>query len=149
MARPGQNTLSGCSWMNSTASFKSLPYVGKSGGNPSPRKERALSVIIAFAIPSVADTIIGEKTFGRICRIIIFPSVPPIDFAARINSLSFIASTSPLTILAVGIQLVTPIDTTIRINIPFSGPKELLRCLETAASLQEVGVIGAVKGINR
>ena len=109
--------------MNSTASFKSLPHVGKSGGNPRPRKDRALSVIIALAMPSVAETIIGEKTFGRMWRNIIFASVPPIDRAARMNSLSFIARTSPLTIRAVGIQLVTPIDTTIRINIPFSGPK--------------------------
>ena len=57
----------------------------------------------------------------------IFVSVPPIERAARINSRSLIANTSPLTILAVGIQLVIPIDTTIRMNIPFSGPKEVLR----------------------
>ena len=39
--------------------------MGKSGGNPSPRKESALSVMIALAMPSVADTIIGEKTFNH------------------------------------------------------------------------------------
>ena len=74
----------------------------------------------------MADTIIGESTFGRMCRKIILVSVPPIERAANMNSRSLIANTSPLTIRAVGIQLVIPIETTIKINIPFSGPNDVL-----------------------
>ena len=51
----------------------------------------------------------------------------PKDLAASTNSLSFTAKTSPLTILAIGIQLVRPIADTINIKIPVSGPKSPLR----------------------
>ena len=103
--------------------MSSRPQVGKSGGKPRPRKDSADSVIIAFAMPKVADTIIGDITLGRIWRKISRVLLVPIDLAAHTNSRSFSAKTSPRTIRAVGIQLVIPIETVMRMKIPFSGSK--------------------------
>ncbi len=104
-------------------SYRSLPQVGKSDGNPSPRKLNADSVIIALAIPRVAETIIGLNTLGKICLEIIRREGAPILWAATTNSCSLSVSTSPRTIRAVCIQLVIPITNTISIKIPVSGPK--------------------------
>ena len=109
------------------ASFSNRPQVGKSGGNPKPKNDNADSVIIAFAIPKVAETIIGDITLGRMWRRINRVLVVPMDLAASTNSRSLSASTSPRTIRAVGIQLVIPIETVIRIKIPFSGPNALFK----------------------
>ena len=46
--------------------MSNLPQVGKSGGKPKPRKDNALSVMMAVAMPKVADTKIGDMTLGRI-----------------------------------------------------------------------------------
>ena len=113
--------------MKSVASNSRRPQVGKSGGKPRPRKLSALSVMIAVAMPRVAETIIGDITFGRICRRIILPGRVPIERAAKTNSCSFNAKTSPRTIRAVGIHEVIPMAVTIRIKIPVSGPNELER----------------------
>ena len=64
--------------------------------------------MIAVAMPRVAETMIGDSTLGRMCRVISFWLVVPMERAAITNSRSFSASTSPRTIRAVGIQLVTP-----------------------------------------
>ena len=64
MAMPGQITRSGYWVIRSTESKRSLPQVGKSEGKPSPRKLSALSVMIAFASPRVAETMIGDSTLG-------------------------------------------------------------------------------------
>ena len=57
--------------MNGRAAASMLPQVGAGGGTPRPRKDSALSVMMAFAIPSVAATMIGETTLGKIWRRII------------------------------------------------------------------------------
>ena len=46
-------------------------------------------MIIALAIPKVAETIIGERTFGSMCLEIILDGFVPIDLAAATNSNSF------------------------------------------------------------
>jgi len=79
--------------------------------------------MIALAMPSVAETMIGLITLGSTWRVIIRLGGVPIERAARTNSRSFIVSTSPRTIRAVCIQLVTPMAKTIRKKIPVSGPK--------------------------
>ncbi|MNE81642.1 hypothetical protein D3C80_1783060 [compost metagenome] len=79
--------------------------------------------MMAEAMPSVAETMIELNTFGRIWRRIMRYSRMPLDFAAMINSWLLIVSTSPRTMRAVCIQLVTPITKTMRIKIPVSGPK--------------------------
>ena len=73
-------------------------------------------------MPKVADTIIGDSTFGKMWRVIIREFFVPIERAERTNSRSFNAKTSPRTIRAVGIQLVIPIAVTIKMKIPVSGP---------------------------
>ena len=78
--------------------------------------------MIAVAIPSVADTMIGDSTFGRICRVMIWLLLVPMDRAARTNSRSLMARTSPRTIRAVGIHEVMPMAQTIRMKIPRSSP---------------------------
>ena len=120
---PGSRTRSGNCSIRGTASASILPHVGKSDGKPTPKNDNALSVMIATASPSVADTMMGEITFGRRCRRMIAPDEVPMERAARMNSRSFKASISPRTIRAVCIQLVRPTTTTIRMNIPPSGPK--------------------------
>jgi hypothetical protein len=54
--------------MYSSPSNSSRPQVGKSGGKPRPRKDSTDSVMIASAMPSVAATITGETTLGRMWR---------------------------------------------------------------------------------
>jgi hypothetical protein len=100
--------------------------MGKSGGNPRPRKESALSVITALATPKVAETMIGDITLGKIWRKII-RRAGVLDREAKTNSRSFSAKTSPRTIRAICIQDVTPIAITIRIKIPPSGPNEITK----------------------
>jgi hypothetical protein len=107
--------------------------VGKSGGKPKPRKDSALSVMIAVAIPSVAETMIGDSTFGRIWRRIMSKSEVPIDRAASTNSRSFRARTSPRTMRAVCIHEVMPTSVTIRMKVPPSGPNA---CRQTVAEQQ-------------
>jgi hypothetical protein len=100
--------------------------VGKSGENPRPRQESALSVITALATPKVAETMIGDITLGKIWRKII-RRAGVLDREAITNSRSFSAKTSPRTIRAVCIQDVTPIAITIRMKIPPSGPNEITK----------------------
>ena len=115
-------TREGVIWIKFVPSKRSRPQVGKSGGNPSPRKDRADSVIMAFAIPSVAETIIGLRILGSMWRNTIRWRRVPILCAAVTNSRSLMLKTSPRTIRAVCIQLVTPMMTTIKRKIPCSGP---------------------------
>jgi hypothetical protein len=51
--------------------------------------------MIAPAMPSVAATITGEITLGRMWRVMIRSDGVPIDRAASTNSRSFSVSTSP------------------------------------------------------
>ena len=78
--------------------------------------------MIAVAIPSVAATMIGDSTLGRMWRVIIRRFGVPMDRAARMNSRSFRPRTSPRTIRAACIQLVAPIADTIRTKVPKPGP---------------------------
>ena len=66
MAKPGQITREGVSVIKFAPSNSNRPQVGKSDGNPSPRKLNADSVMMALAIPNVAETMIGLSTFGNI-----------------------------------------------------------------------------------
>ena len=86
MARPGHSTRSGYCCMWSVASESRRPQVGKFGGKPRPRNDSALSVMIALAMPSVADNMIGDSTLGRMCRPISWAFAVPIDRAASTNS---------------------------------------------------------------
>ncbi|MOA06615.1 hypothetical protein D3C78_1262650 [compost metagenome] len=104
-------------------SNSSRPQVGKSDGKPRPRKDSADSVMMAEAMPRVAETMIELSTFGRIWRRMMRYSRMPLDFAAMMNSWLLIVSTSPRTMRAVCIQLVIPITKTMRMKMPVSGPK--------------------------
>ena len=73
-----------------------------------PRNESALSVRIAPATPSVAETRTGEMAFGRICLKIIRVSRAPIARAAKTKSRSRNERNSARTSLATPIQLVKP-----------------------------------------
>ena len=79
--------------------------------------------MIAEAMPSVAETMMGDITLGRMWRSTRRWDGVPIERAASTNSRSFSASTSPRTIRAVCIHEVAPIAVTIRRKIPPSGPK--------------------------
>src|SRR6056297_1313214 len=127
MNSPGSITRSGYCCIRDTASASILPQVGKSDGNPTPRKLSADSVMIAVARPSVADTMIGDRTFGSRCRCTMRKGVVPMERAARMNSRSLRARMSPRTMRAVGIQLVIAMMPTIRTNMPPSGPKAARR----------------------
>ena len=72
-----------------------MPHSGVGGLIPSPRKLSAEPVMIAAAMPSVASTISGASTFGRMCRTMIAPSRQPTVRAATTNSRSFTLSTVP------------------------------------------------------
>ena len=74
-------------------------------------------------MPSVADTVIGDRTLGRTCRLIMRRAGVPMEREAMTNSRSFSASTSPRTIRAVCIQEVMPMTKTISMNMPVSGPE--------------------------
>ncbi|MNT77752.1 hypothetical protein D3C72_2169000 [compost metagenome] len=82
--------------------------------------------MIAEAMPRVAETMIELMTFGRMCLRITRYSHMPLALAASTNSWLLTASTSPRTMRAVCIQLVTPMTKTIRMKIPVSGPKAAL-----------------------
>ena len=82
IARPGHNTLTGVRVRKSLPSNNNRPQVGKSDGNPSPRNDSADSVMIALASPSVAETITGLRTLGRMCRVMTRRSRVPIERAA-------------------------------------------------------------------
>ena len=71
-----------------------MDHWAETGGKPSPKNESALSVITALAIPSVAETMIGDRIEGRICREMIRRAGVPIERAASTNSRSLIESTS-------------------------------------------------------
>ena len=51
--------------------------------------------MMAFAIPKVAETMIGDKTFGKMWRVMIREFFVPMERAERTNSRSFNAKTSP------------------------------------------------------
>ena len=78
--------------------------------------------MIASAMPRVAATMTGETTLGRMWRRMIRRGGVPMDRAASTNSRSFSASTSPRTMRAACIQLVTPMAKTISRKVPSSGP---------------------------
>ena len=79
--------------------------------------------MMALATPSVAETMIGLSTLGRMWRRMMRRDGVPMDFAASTNSRSFRARTSPRTMRAVCIHEVMPITKTIRMKMPLSGPK--------------------------
>ena len=127
MARPGQSTRAGVTEMKFAPSKSSRPQVGKSGGKPRPRKERADSTMIALAMPKVAETMIGLSTLGRMWRVMMRRRRVPMLRAAVTNARSRSASTSPRTMRAVCIQLVMPMTNTTSRKIPVSGPKAARR----------------------
>ena len=70
--------------------------------------------------------------------------VVPIERAASTNSRSLMASTSPRTIRAVGIQEVIATTVTIRMNMPPSGPKLALSgCRNSVTATSSSGRIGS------
>ncbi len=77
--------------------------------------------MIALASPSVAETMIGESTLGKMCRLMMRRSRVPMDCAASTNSRSLMASTSPRTMRAVFIHEVMPMTKTIRMKMPGLG----------------------------
>ena len=84
-------------------------------------------MMMALAMPSAAATVMGLRVLGRMWRRIMRTGGAPIERAASTNSRSLRASTSPRTTRAVCIQEVLPIDTTIKIKMPASGPRRLDR----------------------
>ena len=80
-------------------------------------------MITALAMPSVAETMMGDITLGRMCRVTMRRAGVPIEREASTNSRSFSASTSPRTMRAVFIHEVTEMAVTIRMKMPVSGPK--------------------------
>ncbi len=71
-------------------------------------------------MPSVAATVTGLITFGRMWLMMILRCRVPMLRLARMNSCCLIDSTSPRTMRAVCIQLVAPMTVTINTNVPTS-----------------------------
>ena len=65
---PGNASSQGEKNMYSRPSFSIRPQLGVGACTPKPRKERAASSRIAFAISTVATTVSDESTLGKISR---------------------------------------------------------------------------------
>ena len=90
------------------ASLSSAPQLAEGGGDPKPRKESALSVRIADAMPNVIGTSTGARALGRMCRSMMRSGPAPADRAASTNSLDRNRKNSPRASLAMPVQPVAP-----------------------------------------
>ena len=152
MNRPGQMTNQGFCVIKSLFSKSNRPQVGTLEGKPSPRKDKADSVRIADATPRVAETIMGLRTLGKMCRNRIKCSQVPTLTAASTNSFSLTDSTDPRTTRAVGIHPKMPITTTTRRKIPSSGPSKVFRASRNSIMItRSSGRLGkaSIRSVNR
>jgi DNA-binding CsgD family transcriptional regulator len=104
MASPGKRTVTGAEKNEARASARRFPHVGVGGWIPHPRKDRADSARMAFAINRVTLTVIGPRALGSIWEKMIQRFDPPEARAAMTNSFSRKDRKTPRTILAVGIH---------------------------------------------
>src|SRR5215217_5334786 len=94
------------------------PQVGTSDGKPNPRNERVDSKMIDAPTARVVATMIGLRTFGRMCLNINEWRLAPIERAESINSFSLSDRKLARTTRAVGIQLSTEMTVTIKTKMP-------------------------------
>ncbi len=105
--------------------------------------------MIACATSSVAATITGETTLGRMWRRMMRWGAAPMDRAASTYSRSFSASTSPRTMRAVCIHEVAPMATTIRVKAPSSGPRTLaIRSRNNITMTSSSGISGRARNMS-
>src|SRR5262249_31210516 len=87
-------------WYHPVASLIIDPQAAVGGGTPTPRDDSDPSATIASGISSVAYTMTGAITFGRMSTNIIRHGPAPSALAASMNSLLFIEITCPRTMRA-------------------------------------------------